>query len=175
MADTHILSEKIPQESPEWFRSWVTERNDYLQKLTRNMFGRLQIGENVSAKFITRRVLNGQTLSLPHGLDRIVRTSLIANGRVRFFKVESRTSRDVQVKCTLASTSILVQQPTLKKDRFSVADSTIFEIGDSVRVAGIAAVIKGIAGNELRLDRKVFTPLGSEVILDAEEVTFLVM
>lgn len=175
MADSHIFSEKIPDESPEWFKDWVTERNDYLQKLTRYMFGQLLIKENISADFVTKRVRSGVRITLPHGLNRIVRTSLLANGRVRFFQIIGRTDTSVEVKCYLASTNVIVESPTLPKNRFSVGDSSIFQKGDVIRVGEKFATVLGVSGNEVRIDRKVFTPIGSEAILDAENVTFLIM
>lgn len=172
MAELEVVGLNPPEDSPNWFRSWAKANNAKLVKLFRS-FSSITLS-NISARRIETSVNHGEVITLVHNLNREPKIVLTGAGRVVSFVKISSSSTKTQIKPFLMQTFTTEISSALKKS-FSVSDSSIFRLGDLVKINGAERKVTNIVGNTVTLSDKVDLSAQTAVILSKDVVTFLIL
>jgi len=174
MAEQEVIHVAAPdEEAPDWFKSWARGTNYKLLKLYRSITNSLTI-RNMSAIVIRKQVADNSIIRLTHNLNREHDFISVGDGRLAFYKIVSISANYVDIKPRLLSTSTINTSSRLERS-FDVLDSSIFNVGDVVKINGAERIITGIVGSKLTLNDEVNLRELRVVSLVRETVSFLIM
>jgi len=134
-----------PEEAPNWFRNFLSHYAMVIRFLTEFNINKFTMGDDVNLGPVNRKVnvRHGVVTSIPHNLS-IAPTRAIFSGRVEATNLLDIDSKVVRVVAKLLSTRVIAITNT---STVQVEDSTLFRVGDEVKIGPDPYRISSIEGN----------------------------
>lgn len=174
MADTDLITQNVPEEAPEWFRSWAVGNLRTLKKTNDTVAGKLLLGKNLNSRVVQTAVKHDTPLALNHNLDRESKVVIVASGRLEMCVTLRNQKNRTTIRAKLLTTYVSEDTNGLV-NQVTVYDTSLLEKGDVVFLRGKEYAILNKAVDQITLSGLVEARPGDALILARENATFLIL
>lgn len=164
----------MPKEAPVWFKTFYDNYAFVIKFL--NFAGKrgLNFNDNILSSTVSGVFKHNTATTIKHNIG-VAPTAIIPQGgRYLSYKIEELSIEKIRITTKLLSTPVTSTTEYSNINTISVLDSSIFVIGDSVKISSYERTITQIIGNQLVLDAGVVLTLPNVVALNSETLNFVI-
>ena len=110
---------------------------------------KFRLGSDVKIDTISSTLQHNQPIAIPHTCGNT--DNIIVQGRVELYTINVSRNNEISITAKLLTSPIANPAQRVSTDRITVMDSSLFRMGDSVRIGDSLRTLAGISGNTLVL------------------------